>query len=223
MSDAPERIWAILERDDDAPGEFYGVCHTLKYRSRRAEVAFVRADRLAAAEAEIERKDAALGYTLHELRDICDDEETLGTYIAADLIRKIKANARAALTDTATEGQACDAGDEDAAARIIDPDAWHETLPTDGCGAYWMGRRNNARQKAEAVRALIATPATPTVEAARVPQIVARQSEYSSTWFADVRGFGTVCAPSRDALPRVVGDMMADIARLAISQQEGGE
>lgn len=40
-------------------------------------------------------------------------------------------------------------------AKIIDPDAWHETLPTDGCGAYWIGRRNNARAKARAVIATL--------------------------------------------------------------------
>lgn len=34
-------------------------------------------------------------------------------------------------------------------AKIIDPDAWHETLPTDGCGVYWLGRRNDARSKAK--------------------------------------------------------------------------
>jgi len=39
----------------------------------------------------------------------------------------------------------------DALAKIIDPDAWHETLPADGCGVYWIGRRNEARAKAEAI------------------------------------------------------------------------
>lgn len=39
----------------------------------------------------------------------------------------------------------------DGIAKIIDPDAWHETLPTDGCGAYWIGRRNDARGKANQV------------------------------------------------------------------------
>lgn len=48
-----------------------------------------------------------------------------------------------------------DAPDVDAVARIIDPDAWHESLPTDGCGAYWISRRNDARRKAKAVRALM--------------------------------------------------------------------
>lgn len=36
-------------------------------------------------------------------------------------------------------------------ARIIDPDAWHEALPADGCGAYWIGRRNKARTNAQAI------------------------------------------------------------------------
>lgn len=36
-------------------------------------------------------------------------------------------------------------------AKIIDPDAWHDTLPTDGCGVYWIGRRNDARAKANAI------------------------------------------------------------------------
>lgn len=47
------------------------------------------------------------------------------------------------------------ATDLDVIAKIIDPDAWHETLPTDGCGVYWIGRRNDARAKAsEAIDAL---------------------------------------------------------------------
>jgi hypothetical protein len=43
-------------------------------------------------------------------------------------------------------------------AKVIDPDAWHETLPTDACGAYWTSRRIAARVKAEAILALFATP-----------------------------------------------------------------
>lgn len=39
--------------------------------------------------------------------------------------------------------------ERDTIAKIIDPDAWHETLPTDGCGVYWIGRRNKARRQAE--------------------------------------------------------------------------
>jgi len=41
-------------------------------------------------------------------------------------------------------------------ARIIDPDAWHETLPADGCGEYWIGRRNKAKTKADAIIAALA-------------------------------------------------------------------
>ena len=41
------------------------------------------------------------------------------------------------------------------AARIIDPDAWHETLPTDGCGVYWIDRRNKARRKAQELQPLV--------------------------------------------------------------------
>lgn len=44
--------------------------------------------------------------------------------------------------------------DREAVARIIDPDAWHETLPTDGCGQHWMGRRKKALAKADAILAL---------------------------------------------------------------------
>lgn len=47
-------------------------------------------------------------------------------------------------------------GDREAIARIIDSDAWHETLPTDGCGAYWIARRNNAKAKADSILALFA-------------------------------------------------------------------
>lgn len=36
-------------------------------------------------------------------------------------------------------------------ARIIDPDAWHETLPTDGCGVYWALRRLKVRAQARAI------------------------------------------------------------------------
>lgn len=49
---------------------------------------------------------------------------------------------------------------DDAVAKLIDPDAWHETLPTDGCGAYWMGRRNKARAQAHAIHALISDRAS---------------------------------------------------------------
>jgi hypothetical protein len=38
----------------------------------------------------------------------------------------------------------------EAVARIIDPDAWHEKLPTDGLAATWICRRNKAREKARA-------------------------------------------------------------------------
>lgn len=37
----------------------------------------------------------------------------------------------------------------DMVAKIIDPDAWHDKLREDGCGAYWHGRRGKARDKAE--------------------------------------------------------------------------
>lgn len=50
-------------------------------------------------------------------------------------------------------------------ARIIDPDAWHETLPTDGCGVYWIGRRNKAKATARAVLEALREP-TPEMEAA---------------------------------------------------------
>jgi hypothetical protein len=43
-------------------------------------------------------------------------------------------------------------------ARIIDPDAWHETLRTDGCGEYWMGRRAKALAKADAILASLPSP-----------------------------------------------------------------
>lgn len=36
-------------------------------------------------------------------------------------------------------------------AKIIDPDAWHDTLPQDGCAPYWMKRRNDARMKAQTI------------------------------------------------------------------------
>ncbi|UKK84769.1 hypothetical protein L7H23_01300 [Sphingopyxis sp. BSN-002] len=49
--------------------------------------------------------------------------------------------------------------ERDAVAKIIDPDAWHETLPTDGCGAYWVGRRNKARERAKAIAAAMVAPA----------------------------------------------------------------
>lgn len=39
----------------------------------------------------------------------------------------------------------------DDAAKIIDPDAFHSSLPTDGCGAYWHGRRADAREKAQRI------------------------------------------------------------------------
>ena len=44
-------------------------------------------------------------------------------------------------------------------ARIIDPDAWHHTLPTDGCGQHWMGRRKKALAKADAIMARSPPPA----------------------------------------------------------------
>lgn len=39
-------------------------------------------------------------------------------------------------------------------ARIIDPDAWHDTLQEDGLGNYWISRRHTARQKVDAILAL---------------------------------------------------------------------
>jgi hypothetical protein len=49
-------------------------------------------------------------------------------------------------------------------ARIIDPDAWHEKLPADGCGVYWSNRRASAKQKAQSIVAAMPQP-TSTVEA----------------------------------------------------------
>lgn len=40
-------------------------------------------------------------------------------------------------------------------AKIIDPDAWHDTLPADGCGAYWSMRRMKALSKAEMILAAL--------------------------------------------------------------------
>jgi hypothetical protein len=42
-------------------------------------------------------------------------------------------------------------------ARIIDPDAWHDTLPTDGYGLYWMDRRKKVLAKADAILASLRT------------------------------------------------------------------
>ena len=36
------------------------------------------------------------------------------------------------------------------AAKIIDPDAWHPSLPNDG-NDYWTGRRVEAREKAKQI------------------------------------------------------------------------
>lgn len=60
----------------------------------------------------------------------------------------------------------------EAVARIVDPDAWHESLPTDGCGVYWIGRRNDARTKADAILAL--SPITP-ASYADVRQVLAHR------------------------------------------------
>lgn len=40
-------------------------------------------------------------------------------------------------------------------AKIIETDAWHETLPQDGCAPYWMKRRYDARSKASAILEII--------------------------------------------------------------------
>lgn len=40
-------------------------------------------------------------------------------------------------------------------ARIIDPDAWHEKLPTDGLAQHWHARRKKALAKADAILALL--------------------------------------------------------------------
>ncbi|UIJ43744.1 hypothetical protein LZK98_11645 [Sphingomonas cannabina] len=45
-------------------------------------------------------------------------------------------------------------GREEEIARIIDPDAWHEALPTDGLG-HWHGRRKRALTKVDAILALL--------------------------------------------------------------------
>jgi hypothetical protein len=47
-----------------------------------------------------------------------------------------------------------------AAAKIVDPDAWHHTLPQDGCGQHWSGRRNKALSKADRILALRPQPST---------------------------------------------------------------
>jgi len=41
-------------------------------------------------------------------------------------------------------------------AKIIDRDAWHNSLPRDGCGAYWYDRRHKALAKADAILELLA-------------------------------------------------------------------
>lgn len=41
--------------------------------------------------------------------------------------------------------------DIETAARIVDPDAWHEKAPADGCSEFWSGRRSKAREKAKAI------------------------------------------------------------------------
>lgn len=72
-------------------------------------------------------------------------------------LRDTEAEAIAAWNTRTAASQASDAG-EAAVAKIIDPDAWHETLPTDGCGVYWIGRRNKARDQANAIRQLLSDP-----------------------------------------------------------------
>ena len=44
-------------------------------------------------------------------------------------------------------------------ARIIDPDAWHDNLPEDGLGVWWITRRNKAREQADRILALRPSPA----------------------------------------------------------------
>ena len=41
--------------------------------------------------------------------------------------------------------------DIETAARVIDPDAWHEKTPDDGCSEYWSGRRGKAMDKARTI------------------------------------------------------------------------
>lgn len=45
--------------------------------------------------------------------------------------------------------------DREAIARLIDSDAWHESLPKDGCAAYWSARRTKARNKADDIRKML--------------------------------------------------------------------
>lgn len=54
--------------------------------------------------------------------------------------------------------------DVERVAKIIDPDAWHETLPTDGLGAYWIDRRGKAREQARAVLSAIQSAETAPID-----------------------------------------------------------
>lgn len=75
----------------------------------------------------------------------------------------------------------------EAAARIVDPDAWHETLPTDGCGPYWIGRRNKARTKAHAILALSPSPDRSVLVEALRYRHKARGTEYDLVGTAELQ------------------------------------
>lgn len=55
--------------------------------------------------------------------------------------------------------------------KVIDPDAWHSTLPADGCGIHWMRRRKKAIEKAAAIFAM--------VEAATLEQAARKADDFA--------------------------------------------